>query len=695
MSSPQTSTTGRPQTSSRRQARNRTSDRDGALSGAATRVNGVTGSTQRSEGAPRPRRALALLATSLAALASALGLLALAPGAASAREASSGASPLTSPAPTCVVHSLPSFMDQGIEGEASSVADIIEVECAPSVYDGTVTISDVELYDRCGKNMSWSPTYEFKSTEGPATEATLDDDGNATVVVWAGPGCKPGETQIAVDEVSYPNETYTAPFTVLPPKPTAEGVTALPAKEVEDDIHSSVATIIEVEFPVAETKIAVNAEQLLERCGKAPHVIWVGPNEKEIARETGRLEGETALETDDDGNTFVVALGASSCQPGKVDIEASLENAESFNTVNGTFEIEAPRPTAGEEEEPPEKEKEKEKEKVIKTEESAFTIVKEQKLAGEATYTTAKLKGKVGETVDYQITVTNTGTVEEKFGALVDPKCTNIQPSGATELAPGKSESFTCEHTLVKADVPEYENVALIDGNKEEKESKKVIVEVEEEPKPPKFTIEKEQRLSFQPESAYTKKEIDAKLDQIVDYRIKVTNTGEVTLKFSPLSDAHCTNIVPSGEVELKPLESVTYTCEHKLTAYGDWVNSATITGTSKEGKSLTETSNEVVVDPPCSVLESTVLLRGVAGGTHKSFVVHVGSAGIRQVTFYLDGYKLKTLKASQARRGQFALTIDAWRLTSGPHTLAMRAVTAHAACAEIARSRAFVLTRS
>ena len=32
----------------------------------------------------------------------------------------------------CVVHSLPAFLDQGYGNEASSVADIIEVECNPT-----------------------------------------------------------------------------------------------------------------------------------------------------------------------------------------------------------------------------------------------------------------------------------------------------------------------------------------------------------------------------------------------------------------------------------------------------------------------------------------------------------------------------------------------------------------------------------
>ena len=56
---------------------------------------------------------------------------------------------------TCVVHALPSsFMDQGEFGNASSVADIVEVECEEVYAEQHVTISANELYSRCDKRLS-------------------------------------------------------------------------------------------------------------------------------------------------------------------------------------------------------------------------------------------------------------------------------------------------------------------------------------------------------------------------------------------------------------------------------------------------------------------------------------------------------------------------------------------------------------
>ena len=39
-----------------------------------------------------------------------------------------------------------------------------------------------------------------------------------------------------------------------------------------------------------------------------------------------------------------------------------------------------------------------------------FTIHKEQRIKGELSYTAAKLKGQIGQTIEYLITVENTGS---------------------------------------------------------------------------------------------------------------------------------------------------------------------------------------------------------------------------------------------------------------------------------------------
>ena len=58
---------------------------------------------------------------------------------------------------TCVVRTLPSFVAQGEGAFSATTADIVEVGCDPTVYGtgSTVTIDDYQLYERCGKTVTW------------------------------------------------------------------------------------------------------------------------------------------------------------------------------------------------------------------------------------------------------------------------------------------------------------------------------------------------------------------------------------------------------------------------------------------------------------------------------------------------------------------------------------------------------------
>ena len=217
--------------------------------------------------------------------------------------------------------------------------------------------------------------------------------------------------------------------------------------------------------------------------------------------------------------------------------------------------------------------------------EPSFTIEKQQKIAGESSYTSGELSGKLGQTVEYKITVKNTGNLKLKFGALKDTGCEGITPSGATELAVGEEESFTCTHVLA---VGSYTNEASIEGNEGTgtKTSDKVVAKVAAEPS---FTIEKQQKIAG--ESSYTSGELSGKLGQTVEYKITVKNTGNLKLKFGALKDTGCEGITPSGATELAVGEEESFTCTHVL-AVGSYTNEASIEGNEGTG---TKTSNKVV----------------------------------------------------------------------------------------------------
>ncbi len=218
----------------------------------------------------------------------------------------------------------------------------------------------------------------------------------------------------------------------------------------------------------------------------------------------------------------------------------------------------------------------------VEVETPSFNIKKEQRIKGEGSYTAAKLKAKVGETVEYLITVENTGGTTVTFGALTDAKCTNIKPSGSSELAAGAKETFTCEHVLAEGDKPIYTNAATIEGclKSHEKEfpcghgygnkpgttckiKESNTVEVEVEMETPLFTIHKEQRIQGEPN--YTAAKLKGQIGQTIEYLITVENTGGSAVTFGALTDAKCTNIKPSGSSELAAGAKETFTCEHVL----------------------------------------------------------------------------------------------------------------------------------
>ena len=139
-----------------------------------------------------------------------------------------------------------------------------------------------------------------------------------------------------------PYAIVTTGFTVLPPRPPAIGVSAAPGSEVEQELTSSVATIIQVAFPaeLAGRTVDIDAEQLYARCAVEPRLVWVGADAEKLGEGTPSV----ALKLDNDGSAFVVALSGGSCASGSSEIEASLEAAP-YTTLTTDFSILPPEPT--------------------------------------------------------------------------------------------------------------------------------------------------------------------------------------------------------------------------------------------------------------------------------------------------------------------------------------------------------------
>ncbi len=290
--------------------------------------------------------------------------------------------------PNCKIFTLPGLMRQGEFGNVGSVGDVVSVECNPAVFPGgtVVEISDAQLQSRCEgltdgdeyfHGILWVNPNEFSFGEptqefGNSAKVELDGDGNVNVGLVAGPNCAVGGTVISGHtEVGKGNttvESFAAGFAVEPAKPSIEGVTVMPKTQVEDEESSSVATLIQAEYGSTEAKVRVAAPELFSRCEVDPSdtvapegqakVIWLRPNftveddllgafgfGKELAGGEALVPSrDEALKTDNDGNAFVIAIGAESCKPGKSYFEVDEEESP-FNTEEPSFTIKAPEPT--------------------------------------------------------------------------------------------------------------------------------------------------------------------------------------------------------------------------------------------------------------------------------------------------------------------------------------------------------------
>ncbi|HMD56383.1 MAG TPA: hypothetical protein VKG82_02810 [Solirubrobacteraceae bacterium] len=281
--------------------------------------------------------------------------------------------------PNCKIFSLPGLMRQGELANAGSVGDIVTVECNNAVYPGgtPVEISDASLESRClgfgtgFHGVIWYQPNSFRlslptSAIGNSIKVELDGEGNATVALVAGPNCAVGTTTVTgKTEIGNGNtkvESFATEFAVETAKPLMAGASARPPKQVEDEGSSSVATLVQAEFPSTGAKVRIAASDLFARCELAPggfvtaKVTWLRPNfnllpskllvwgpelQGGTATEAG---GSEALKTDNDGNAFAIAVGSDSCKPGTTFFKLTEEKSP-FSVEEPQFTILKPEPT--------------------------------------------------------------------------------------------------------------------------------------------------------------------------------------------------------------------------------------------------------------------------------------------------------------------------------------------------------------
>src|SRR5205823_12852244 len=92
--------------------------------------------------------------------------------------------------------------------------------------------------------------------------------------------------------------------------------------------------------------------------------------------------------------------------------------------------------------------------------EPALETKKEQRFPYATLFRSAKLSGKLGQKVEYRISVKDTGNTSLSLKTLSDPKCDAGTLAGPSQspIAPGETATYSCSHVLSSTGV--YTNVA-------------------------------------------------------------------------------------------------------------------------------------------------------------------------------------------------------------------------------------------
>jgi hypothetical protein len=227
-----------------------------------------------------------------------------------------------------------------VETGPSLVAAVIQVETSPLFAGDPVNISSLQLTNACGGIVG----FLSNTTAGlNDVTVTLDDDGNASVVV-EGTDCAPGQNLIEADLDVAPYITGTTTLVVNPPAVTTPGVAGYPTTsgivttgEVEtgDTTATGESNVygifyVETDPEYAEQPVEISSTQLQSRCGGG--FTW-----------TTFLGGTNTSTLDNDGNAVFVFLG-SSCAAGSSLVTADIE-AGIHSTYTTSFNIVPPEPT--------------------------------------------------------------------------------------------------------------------------------------------------------------------------------------------------------------------------------------------------------------------------------------------------------------------------------------------------------------
>jgi uncharacterized repeat protein (TIGR01451 family) len=307
-----------------------------------------------------------------------------------------------------------------------------------------------------------------------------------------------------------------------------------------------------------------------------------------------------------------------------------------------------------------------------------LTVTKQVRVAGSGAAFAASTSAHVGDVLEYEVVVTNTGNTVLTL-ALTDASCGPLSGPASSTLAVGASATYTCSHTIGSLDATPYVNTVRavgtdglkLDTAKEAHADAAIVV--------PGLLVDKQVRNATRNGSFADA--ATGKVGDRLEFRHTVTNSGNVPLTIT-VADSRCDAISgPSGYDGVGDLlaagQSVAYTCSHVIVAADgtSYVNVVTVSGTDPLGKVVTAsdsaattiTSDPVAAGGAARPSASSRLVPP-SGCQRALFRPMVLGSNIRLVRFYVDGRLRSTVRS--ARRGRWIGRVNAKGLRAGRHRL-------------------------
>ena len=215
----------------------------------------------------------------------------------------------------------------------------------------------------------------------------------------------------------------------------------------------------------------------------------------------------------------------------------------------------------------------------------------------------------VGDNITYSYSITNSGPVATDNITLEDDRLGTIS-LGQTSLNPGSSITATAVYTIAESDLPgPLVNTATVSGTDPGGNALTASATA---------TVELTGTASLQMTKSADRS--SATPHQTINYSFTVTNNGNVTINNLLLNDDKLGSI-PLSSNTLAPGQSATANASHIVTTAdlpGPIVNTATVSGTSATGQSVSASSSQVSVSIYVNFWElfkaEILKLRGVPG---------------------------------------------------------------------------------